>query len=408
MNYDILFLGKLFPKKTENIYKEKMITGMQDAANAFEWNIIDGLDSNNCGIIKILSYLPVDSYPNGYKDKIIKEEVFQHSSNYNSDDKVVECNNYRIIKHFINYYPFKKEIDLWIKNKSNKKKIIISYTASSMFLRLLKYAKKQDNSIQCICIIADLPEFISAKKETGIIKMYNSYESYKCKMLYKYVDKYVLLTKHMAKKLEIKSPFLVIEGISNTSKSTDYLNYEDYIKNDYIFYSGTLNYSFGIMTLLKAFSLIKNKNVNLIICGYGEAEKDINEYMKFDSRIRFLGKLHREEVLYLQRHAKILINPRQNSHEFTKYSFPSKNLEYLSSGAPLIAYKLDGIPDEYDHYIIYPKDNTIKELTLTIERILNMNDEERKKIGLKSKNFVTINKNNVIQAKKILDFINEN
>ena len=38
------------------------------------------------------------------------------------------------------------------------------------------------------------------------------------------------------------------------------------------------------------------------------------------------------------------VNPRQNNEEFTKYSFPSKTMEYLASGVPVVAYKLDGIP----------------------------------------------------------------
>ena len=45
MRYDILFLGRLFPRQLESEIKTKMKTGMQDAANALQWNIIDGLDA---------------------------------------------------------------------------------------------------------------------------------------------------------------------------------------------------------------------------------------------------------------------------------------------------------------------------------------------------------------------------
>ena len=63
MRYDILFLGRLFPRQLESEIKTKMKTGMQDAANALQWNIIDGLDANDPGTVTILDYLPVDSYP---------------------------------------------------------------------------------------------------------------------------------------------------------------------------------------------------------------------------------------------------------------------------------------------------------------------------------------------------------
>ena len=78
MELDILFLGRLFPKEKETEIKIKMKTGMQDAANALQWNIIDGMEANGCGKIKILNYLPVNSYPKGYEDKRIEEFVFLH------------------------------------------------------------------------------------------------------------------------------------------------------------------------------------------------------------------------------------------------------------------------------------------------------------------------------------------
>ena len=119
----------------------------------------------------------------------------------------------------------------------------------------------------------------------------------------------------------------------------------------------------------------------------------------------FFGKVDRADVLGLQKNATVLVNPRQNNEEFTKYSFPSKNLEYLSSGVPLVAYKLDGIPDEYDDFITYPSDDSASELANEIIKICNMSDDERKVLGSKARDFVFENKNKVKQAQKIIEFI---
>lgn len=64
-----------------------------------------------------------------------------------------------------------------------------------------------------------------------------------------------------------------------------------------------------------------------------------------------------------------IVNPRENGEDFTKYSFPSKNMEALSSGIPLIAYKLDGIPNEYDQYINYPQSESIEDLAQMIHDV---------------------------------------
>jgi glycosyltransferase involved in cell wall biosynthesis len=221
----------------------------------------------------------------------------------------------------------------------------------------------------------------------------------------KCVDYYVLLTKQMATYMNINKPFCVMEGISTEENVDDYPL--ERCKNDLkiIFYSGTLHRKFGVSNLIKAFTTISNQNYRLQICGVGDCEIEIKNMAEKDKRIEFLGRVKRDKVLQLQKNATVLVNPRQNSEEYTKYSFPSKNLEYLSSGVPLVAYKLDGIPDEYDDFIIYPVDDTEISLANEITKICNMADEDRKTLGLKAKDFVYKNKNKVTQSEKIIEFV---
>jgi hypothetical protein len=37
--------------------------------------------------------------------------------------------------------------------------------------------------------------------------------------------------------------------------------------------------------------------------------------------------------------------------EYTRYSFPSKNIEYLLSGKPVVGYFLDGMPHVYQDFM---------------------------------------------------------
>lgn len=406
MSLDVLFLGKLFPREKESEIKGKMKTGMQDAANALQWNIIDGFEENDFGTMKIINYLPIDAYPNGYTDKFIEGFTFQHTDKYKADDINVRCCNIFGIKRFINSLYFRKYIKKWAKEETGKKKVILSYTANSMFLGLVKLAKKYNKNIIAGCIIADIPEFATARKVTGLKKLYHTYQVKKCASLYGLVDRFVLLTDQMAERLKIKSPHIVVEGIATTDENNVDDATVNTLKNErYVLYSGTLNYKFGIGTLIEAFEKTEDEKLKLVICGFGEAEELIKEKQKEDMRIVYLGRVDRAEVLSLQKNATVLVNPRQNNEEFTKYSFPSKNLEYLSSGVPLVAYKLDGIPDEYDEYIYYPTDNSAEALSKEIMKICALPDEERKLLGKKAKDFVFENKNKVKQAQRIIEFI---
>ena len=100
-----------------------------------------------------------------------------------------------------------------------------------------------------------------------------------------------------------------------------------------------------------------------------------------------------------------MVNPRQNNEEFTKYSFPSKTMEYLSSGIPVVAYKLDGIPDEYDQYIQYVADDSIESLKKKLVEVCEMTREERQELGNIGRNFVLMKKNSTIQVRKIREMI---
>ena len=201
--------------------------------------------------------------------------------------------------------------------------------------------------------------------------------------------------------LNIDRPYCVMEGIASESPKA---NVEEK-REKTILYTGTLHQKFGVMNLVKAFGQIENPNYRLVICGIGDSEKAIQEAAEKDSRISFLGQLPRREVLEWQSKATVLVNPRQNNEEFTKYSFPSKTMEYLSSGIPVVAYKLDGIPDEYDAYIQYVEDDSIESLKKKLIEVCELSDEERKNLGSAGRAFVLAEKNSTIQVKKIVELI---
>ena len=58
--------------------------------------------------------------------------------------------------------------------------------------------------------------------------------------------------------------------------------------------------------------------------------------------------------------ATLLINPRFSNEEYTKYSFPSKNMEYMASGTPILTTKLPGMPKEYYEYIYLFEEESIE------------------------------------------------
>jgi len=77
------------------------------------------------------------------------------------------------------------------------------------------------------------------------------------------------------------------------------------------------------------------------------------------------------------------------------------------SGKPVIMYKLDGIPDEYDPFLYYIVGNAPQDIANKIIEVVEKSHAELDEIGRRGMQFVIKNKNHLIQARKVLSlFLN--
>ena len=81
----------------------------------------------------------------------------------------------------------------------------------------------------------------------------------------------------------------------------------------------------------------------------------------------------------MQHKATILVNPRTSEGEFTKYSFPSKTMEYLLAGRCVVVNRLPGIPEEYYQYVYTPQNESVEALAECLTNVLDINRDIRKK-----------------------------
>ena len=73
----------------------------------------------------------------------------------------------------------------------------------------------------------------------------------------------------------------------------------------------------------------------------------------------------------------------------------------------MIAYKLDGIPDEYDEYIFYVPDNSVQALREKIQAVCRMPETELLRHGDKAKRYVMTHKNEIAQTQKIVSLLQQ-
>jgi glycosyltransferase involved in cell wall biosynthesis len=155
------------------------------------------------------------------------------------------------------------------------------------------------------------------------------------------------------------------------------------------------------MNLVEAVQRLDRQDFRLDIYGDGDCRDEIIKISKVDNRIKYCGQKPRNEILKKQQEVFLLVNPRTSEGEFTKYSFPSKTMEYLASGTPTLIYRLPGIPDEYYEHCFALEDSSIETLSHKINEILDLSGQELSRMGNEARQFILDNKNPVKQVGKL-------
>lgn len=410
-NIDFLFVGGIIPKENEDEVIKKSKYGIQLAANNFQWSLIRGFDSNLSKPITILNSMFVGSYPKNYDDLIIHSRKFSHAPD--AQDFNLGFFNLTIIKQILRPFGENKFLKHWAQcNKDINKKVVFIYSLNARFVRIAKILKESNPAIRIYISVNDLPEFtmLGGKGENLIFRIWKQLNKKWVNKGLKYLDGYMVVAEQIVNHLCIQNkPHVVIEALVDVDGEWQ-IDLAPYKKDNLhrVVYTGGLNEKYGILNLVEAFRKIESNQYRLVICGDGAVKDKIIEASKADARIKYFGVLAPKEVFKIQQAASVLVNPRQNIGDFTKYSFPIKTIEYLLAGAPVIAYKLDAIPPEYDNHLIYVNDNSIEGLKNAIIKICSLPEEKRLSIGQDNRKFVIETKNHRIQTERILQMMLQN
>ena len=212
-----------------------------------------------------------------------------------------------------------KAIDDFISNDF----IIVTDT---LRVNLLKAAKKiaKQYGVKIVGMLTDNPFNLS------------SGSSFVRNMLKKEVsslDGYLSLTHNLVNVFNEHLPSYVFEGLVNEENEGK----KDPIHN-YFYFGGSLYERYGVKTLVDAFHET-NLNCKLVLAGSGPLDKYIEQLAEDDYRILYLSQISKEKNFAYMRNSIANINPRPLDKKLDEESVPSKLIEYLSVGTPVISTK---------------------------------------------------------------------
>lgn len=403
---NIIFVGRFFSRRVlEKVMADpKYTVGLSN--HNFEMSLIEGLKgicAKRKYSFKLISVPAVFSYPE------YNSHIFTGGERYDVEGcdvrSIPMLNLFGINKIWIFFTLLFTLIRTYISCKGKKVNVIVDtpnwINDSALFFSKVFTRKKVETTL----IVPDIPEVMNtmftAKKsfKQKIVSVLNEYGR---KMAFKY-DGYVFLTEQMKTFFRPDAPYIVMEGLANEKWFEEKTDTSSDSTGRAILYTGTLARVFGIKILLDAFDMLGHKDVELWICGSGDMENEIEKMSQRNPNVKFKGMVSAVQARELQRQATILVNPRTSEGEFTKFSFPSKTMEYLSAGKPVVMNRLPGIPPEYYNYLHIPDDETPVAFARILDSLLDKPQEELNITGEAGRRFIMENKNSGKQAERIIE-----
>ena len=394
----LYFIGGLFPREREDEIRRLTKSGLQSAANNLQWKFVKGYDSClGTGNVHLINSEYVGSFPRRYSGLLVPRYSFRHSESSGED----------VGPGFINLPGFKEfsraarlcsEIDK-LNPKSCEQLYFVGYAATYPIVTALHHAKRKYPDSVVALIVPDLPQYMElGKRGAGFLHRLKNHIVSKGM---KGMDCYVPLTAAMAPYLGVDlTKCAIIEGIADERAASKPEARVQDLPERYILYTGTLQYRYGLGELISAFKRLDDTGIGLVVCGDGEAANEMAALQSENPMVRYLGVLPPQEIEGLRDGATLLVNPRKNEGDYTKFSFPSKMMEYLASGVPTVAYRLDGMPEDYEGLFIDATDEGLKE---ALNRALAMDSEELHQLSFRAKTYVLDHKGPKDQCARTLE-----
>ena len=361
-------------------FNDKLIIG-QNPAQTFNYNILKGLG-------KAFKVVSVSALP--YIDANIAE------INEEIDDvkyKVVSNKKGKLRKLNNIYQLFTEAKKL---NASGERIDYIICDVTCMSANYVAYLLRKVFSVKVLAIVTDIPGIMD-RKQIGFV------DRMTINMIKKY-DSFMFLTKEMIEFFDAQNkPYVIIEGLYNPKSVRQAAAVDE--RKKICLYTGAIWKDAGFEEMICGFEKANVEGYELHLYGEGDGRNDIEILCKKCKSVKYMGCVTIDEVRELQRTATLLLNPRKSGEEYAKYSFPSKIMEYMASGTPVLTTHMPGIPSEYDKHLFYVEDETAEGFCEAFKTALSYDMCTLCQRGIAAQKFLMDNKNSDVQCKKLYKLI---
>ena len=168
--------------------------------------------------------------------------------------------------------------------------------------------------------------------------------------------------------------------------------------------AGSLEAFNGVELALEAMAYLPEGH-QLIVAGKGSLAERAKESAVRNASIVYRGFLDFTDVLELYRSADLLLNLRRTRAIDTRYFFPSKLMELLASGTPVLSTCTGHVEEEYGDVLYLLRDETAQAVAQRIAEIVRIPVQARRALGAKAREFMLAEKTWQKQGKRLAHYI---
>jgi len=390
MRKSFLFLGFAIPdSEMQTVFRRDRLPAVQ--THRFVWNLIKAILSNDTFDCTFVCTRPVSDYP-GYPHRIVR------SANWclkvldrDIEIKEIPFLNFGISKVVTRFLSGLFYSIAGFHAKHDKCGVIV-YSVHVPFM-LIGYIVSLIYGIDFIAVWTDPPAVPNAG-DGWLKSRLRNVERYLSVFLMRKAKKVISITRHLAEDFAPYSPYLVMEGIVDCTEKCaasidDKARDIDQDRITFV-YTGSLEKRYGVDKIVEAFLMMEDDLAILEIYGRGSYEEELKAIYQMTQKVRYHGFVSQEEAVLVQRRADFLIDARSPEDEYVRYSFPSKILEYMLSGTPVLTTILPGMPEDYRDYVIPLENNDPVTIRNAVAEAIKLDKQKRAEIGRRAMEFAKL------------------
>lgn len=379
--YAVAFVGQVVPDTSEY----NSIPGFTRAGNLAQIGFLDGILHANIPLGVVLSSQPVAYFPQN--KTIIKRgrpiELFPGVS-----VKLVPLINLFLVRDILRACYIYAYLLTWSLRNLRKVRIVLTYNLSvPPILPLLMLARLTGSKIVAILYDVAWPEGLTYGWIKTFIYKILTQSADSC---IPRLDGRIVITDSIAKHFAPGKHFLRVDGgITELVQCRLFplvpaKDDEDLV----LLFAGGLDNWNHIPMMLDMMRRYPEQKLKLWIAGNGALVKDVLEAQKTDERILYHGVLNHDQLFELYKKADILLNLRNTKDPAMAYHFPSKLLEILTVGRPVISTPVAHAREVYGAYCFVLDEETPQALFERIQEITALSPEERLAFGQRARDYM--------------------